>query len=39
MAAREQAGREASPSVAIIDSQSLATAGRGALGATMRPSG
>ena len=39
MAARGQAGREASPSGAIIDSQSLATAERGALGAMMRPSG
>ena len=36
VAAREQAGREASPTVAIIDSQSAKAAQKGALRSTRR---
>ena len=38
MAGREAAGREASPSAAIIDSQSVKTTEKGGLAAGMRPS-
>lgn len=39
IAGREAAGREASPSAAVIDSQSVKTTEKGGLGAGMRRSG